>query len=600
MLQALFNGIQQQLIQDIQSATSQITVAVAWFTNPQLFNALLIKAKDGVSVSLLILNDRLNNKDNGLRFQHLADIDRVKFYFSIPEKLMHHKFCVIDNSIVFTGSYNWTYAAEHWNDENLLRAEDLQLANTYVKAFDSLTVGLKPVHNIAEYILENPVQDSMLDMSHIVLEDMLYQLEEPDLSIEDKSTIVAKLRVGNSNNVRLKALEEEYKRHQINSLEEFCVRYPKPFLYNLGKRYAWNSQLLQLYLPKLYCGSIQANEVVKWTDAMIREFYSCLHRSSSNLGSGFFSNDGVFISLNEMRYLDYRIASRYDQLKRYHPDYDDSERNRDEPFYIFKAFEGHKSIYKYLENPLLAKYEDDDYPWTMKELDANFGHLNFSFGRASKKIKWDRELLNRVKQKNPGQYYLFCSNIYLTAKQLSQFSDILNWKGIALNRRLNWSEELFERNKVHLLPHMSDLSTNTEFPWNDAFINRYEAVLNFHALSENRGMKFTEQLISTYVDRWKYKSNDYKSLSGNPSVPWTENLLERFKDKVNWIEIAGNSGVPWRLHMVSKYMPTSSDDIRSYLSLLCDNRTSWYSSIAPFIDDSFLKRIVSRLPNETN
>lgn len=33
---------------------------------------------------------------------------------------MHHKFAVIDNSVVITGSHNWTSAGNYRNDENLL------------------------------------------------------------------------------------------------------------------------------------------------------------------------------------------------------------------------------------------------------------------------------------------------------------------------------------------------------------------------------------------------------------------------------------------------------------------------------------------------
>jgi phosphatidylserine/phosphatidylglycerophosphate/cardiolipin synthase-like enzyme len=49
---------------------------------------------------------------------------------------MHQKFAVIDRKIVFTGSYNWTYAADHSNDENLLLFRDASpLAEEYRKAF---------------------------------------------------------------------------------------------------------------------------------------------------------------------------------------------------------------------------------------------------------------------------------------------------------------------------------------------------------------------------------------------------------------------------------------------------------------------------------
>jgi len=41
---------------------------------------------------------------------------------------LHHKFAVIDNKIVITGSFNWSPTAAHTNDENLLVIHSPKLA----------------------------------------------------------------------------------------------------------------------------------------------------------------------------------------------------------------------------------------------------------------------------------------------------------------------------------------------------------------------------------------------------------------------------------------------------------------------------------------
>jgi phosphatidylserine/phosphatidylglycerophosphate/cardiolipin synthase-like enzyme len=49
---------------------------------------------------------------------------------------MHQKFAVIDGAVVFTGSYNWTHAADRYNDENLLMFRHAgPLAEAYRKVF---------------------------------------------------------------------------------------------------------------------------------------------------------------------------------------------------------------------------------------------------------------------------------------------------------------------------------------------------------------------------------------------------------------------------------------------------------------------------------
>ena len=51
---------------------------------------------------------------------------------------MHHKFCVIDESIVITGSFNWTSQAVNFNQENILFYENKDIAQKYIAEFNKL------------------------------------------------------------------------------------------------------------------------------------------------------------------------------------------------------------------------------------------------------------------------------------------------------------------------------------------------------------------------------------------------------------------------------------------------------------------------------
>lgn len=51
---------------------------------------------------------------------------------------MHNKFCVIDNQIVITGSYNWSDNAEYKNDENISIQVDPKQATKYSVKFREL------------------------------------------------------------------------------------------------------------------------------------------------------------------------------------------------------------------------------------------------------------------------------------------------------------------------------------------------------------------------------------------------------------------------------------------------------------------------------
>lgn len=51
---------------------------------------------------------------------------------------MHHKFAVLDNSVVVTGSFNWTSQAVKHNQENILFFENKSIAQQYTDEFNHL------------------------------------------------------------------------------------------------------------------------------------------------------------------------------------------------------------------------------------------------------------------------------------------------------------------------------------------------------------------------------------------------------------------------------------------------------------------------------
>ncbi|HCK24832.1 MAG TPA: hypothetical protein DHW31_08655, partial [Bacteroides graminisolvens] len=126
---AFFDGIQDIILDYISHAEDSIKIAMAWFTNPVIFNRLLRVCKRGVSVELLINNDLINNRLNGLPFNKLIGAG-ADLYIAEPPKLIHNKFCIIDDNLVIDGSYNWTILAEKHNDENIVVIKNGNVINS--------------------------------------------------------------------------------------------------------------------------------------------------------------------------------------------------------------------------------------------------------------------------------------------------------------------------------------------------------------------------------------------------------------------------------------------------------------------------------------
>jgi phosphatidylserine/phosphatidylglycerophosphate/cardiolipin synthase-like enzyme len=58
--------------------------------------------------------------------------------------LMHHKLILIDDSIVITGSYNFTNSAETRNDENVIILFNTEAAARYLDEFWRVYAMAKP------------------------------------------------------------------------------------------------------------------------------------------------------------------------------------------------------------------------------------------------------------------------------------------------------------------------------------------------------------------------------------------------------------------------------------------------------------------------
>lgn len=136
--EALFEDIADRIRFELEQAEHSIYIAVAWFTNRTLFNTLIQKAQQGITVQLMLSNDHINQQSH-------VDYDKLNIGNSGAyligdgnKDLMHNKFCVIDNDVVINGSYNWSYKAERNHENILITKGDSVLAEQFIKQFKKI------------------------------------------------------------------------------------------------------------------------------------------------------------------------------------------------------------------------------------------------------------------------------------------------------------------------------------------------------------------------------------------------------------------------------------------------------------------------------
>lgn len=138
MEKAYFSGIRNRIIPCLDNATNKIQVAMAWFTSNELFEALINALNRDIDVELILLDNAINYMYYAPDFNEFINAGGKLRIAGAEVGFMHHKFCVIDDSVAITGSYNWTYYAETRNVENIVISDNSDIVMLFSAEFQRL------------------------------------------------------------------------------------------------------------------------------------------------------------------------------------------------------------------------------------------------------------------------------------------------------------------------------------------------------------------------------------------------------------------------------------------------------------------------------
>jgi len=126
------------IIKAIETADTDLEMALLTFTNNELGTAVLNAHNSGISVRGIINNPN----DTGSEFDFLTN-NGVNFTEDNTTVSTHHKYCIVDATApdsdpqVVLGSHNWSAGAENSNDENTLIIHDADIANVFLQEFEA-------------------------------------------------------------------------------------------------------------------------------------------------------------------------------------------------------------------------------------------------------------------------------------------------------------------------------------------------------------------------------------------------------------------------------------------------------------------------------
>ena len=92
-----------------------------------------------------------------------------------------------------------------------------------------------------------------------------------------------------------------------------------------------------------------------------------------------------------------------------------------------------------------------------------------------------------------------------------------------------------------------DLSN--DFNWSETLLEKYQDKVDWNEISENRSIRWTVPMIQKFKNRINWEL--FSEYIGEESL--SENILEAFKDKWNWHKLSSNVEVPLSYDLLDKY-----------------------------------------------
>ena len=124
----------ERIISLVNASNTSIDVAAFSFTSEEVFNAILEAHLRGVKVRVLLEKRYINTASS--KYKILNDLG-IEVRFDTNSYSMHHKFIIIDNHVLETGSMNYSENAKT-NNENIFIIYNTKIATAFLQEFERL------------------------------------------------------------------------------------------------------------------------------------------------------------------------------------------------------------------------------------------------------------------------------------------------------------------------------------------------------------------------------------------------------------------------------------------------------------------------------
>lgn len=615
--EAIFENIAYRIQDEISKAQKSIYIAVAWFTNKNIFDKLIVKAKEGCAIHIIISNDEINN-NSSINFDLLERYNGNIYKIGNGDTdLMHHKFCVIDENIVITGSYNWSYKAENDNLENIVINVDMpQLAEQFIKEFNHIKKREYP-----KYQKDLPIKKVI---NRLKLLKLFIKLEQTDSLMTEAKKLE---KYDNNKDIKsiLKSIQKEDFDKTLSKIKKFVTRNQKQlisgetnaldllsktnpdgnkrkqvseilerrselFIGLISEYYPLNDDLIEKHIDRWYWNYLSQNESLPWSIDLIEKFkdqwkWNYLSQNKSLPWSVEFIErfkdcwDWYYLSSNTRLPWSIRLIENFKDKWSWHG----LSTNEDIPWSV-ELIERFKEYWHWT-----SLIQIRNIPLPNEIINKHLDEIQFLGGQ----IKVLKRIYNskHIYLDDDASYSLCNEDFKLinhepwSIQLIEEYEEYWQWYGLSENEDIPWSIELIKRFKNRW--YWACLSTNTKLPWSAGLIEKFKNYWTWNRLAKNESIPWSIELIENNLENWSEEyvceGDSWRVLSSNRKLPWSIELIERYKDYWHWGELSDNKALPWSLKFIDKYADN-----------LIFSEPVW-KTLKPFIDYEMIEEVFERM-----
>lgn len=136
------DDIRDFVIKNLKSATKNLKICMFTISDDPIAETVAGCHKMGIQVRIITDDGKIFDKGSDI---YSLDRMGIKIKIDSFRSLMHHKFVIIDNKKLLTGSYNWTRTGSDVNNENVLLTTNSRIVKSYKNEFKRLWKEMKPL-----------------------------------------------------------------------------------------------------------------------------------------------------------------------------------------------------------------------------------------------------------------------------------------------------------------------------------------------------------------------------------------------------------------------------------------------------------------------